>query len=202
MWKAKSKLHIVLIALFVALTLLHKQGLGQEEAPNRKLAIETNPLAFAFKGWSAGVAYHPPQWKHWVFNAGAYSFELPKFFVDQIPGNTEEGWGLQITTAVTAGADYYPWREDRSGLAFGMAAVWANFEVSNQNNSAKAEYSSLYFVPRASYTWFIYEGLYLMPWLGVEFHNKINGDTQVGDLSFEPISVQFSPNLTVGYAIN
>jgi hypothetical protein len=167
---------------------------------NHTFNIETNPLAFAFRGWSAGFAYHPSKARKWVFNTGVYSFELPKTFVDQIAGNEGEGWNLKIKNAFTLGADYYPWRNDRSGFAFGLSTVWAQFEVTNAIESGKANYNSMYFVPRASYTWFVFKGLYVMPWLGIELHTQPNGSTTVGNMQFEPMKYQFSPNITFGYS--
>jgi hypothetical protein len=185
------------IALLLAFTLMAE---AQETVPKRTFSVEVNPLAYAFSGWSIGGTYHPKKLNHWVFNAGAYGFEMPEVFVEQIPGNEDMGFEVNINSAFTAGADWYPWTEDRSGFAFGLSTVIAEFEITNENEPGTANYTSLYFVPRASYSWFVFKGLYLMPWVGVEIHNKVNGDTQVGSRNFEPLSTQFSPNITIGYA--
>lgn len=173
---------------------------AQETLRQRTYAVEINPLAYAFNGWSLGFAYQSPQAKHWVFNTGLYAFELPKTFVEQIPGNAGGGWSVKIRTAFTLGADYYPWRDDRSGLAFGLSTVLAQFELGNEFETVNTRYSSLYFVPRASYTWFAFKGLYLAPWLGVELHSKLGGSAALGSRNFEPLKYQFSPNLSIGYA--
>jgi len=172
---------------------------AQDAVPNRTLSIEVNPLAYAFTGWSIGGTYHPTRLNRWVFSAGAYGFQLPDVFVEQIPGNEDKGFELEIGPAVTIGADFYPWNQNRSGLALGLSTVLAGFEVTNENEPGEANYTSLYVVPRASYTWFVFKGLYVMPWVGLEFHNKISGDTQVGTLDFEPMTTQFSPNISIGY---
>ena len=192
----KSKISIAIIVLLTSAPLAR----AQDTAPERTFSIELNPLAYAFSGWSIGGTYHPQKLNHWVFNAGAYGFEMPEVFVEQIPGNEDKGFEVNINSAFTAGADWYPWTEDRSGFAFGLSTVIAEFEITNKNEPGTANYNSLYFVPRASYSWFVYKGLYLMPWVGVEIHNKISGDTQVGSLNFEPLSTQFSPNIVIGYA--
>jgi len=173
---------------------------AQETEPQRKFSVEVNPLAYAFGGWSISGTYHPKSLNHWVFNAGAYGFEMPEVFVEQIPGNEDQGFEVNINSAFTVGADWYPWTEDRSGFALGLSTVMAEFEITNENEPGRANYNSLYFVPRASYSWFVFKGLYVMPWVGLEIHNKISGDTQVGSLDFEPLSTQFSPNITIGYA--
>ncbi|NBC01883.1 MAG: hypothetical protein GVY15_13615 [Bacteroidetes bacterium] len=175
---------------------------AQDAVPDRTLSIEVNPLAYAFTGWSVGGTYHPANLNRWVFNAGAYGFQLPDVFVEQIPGNEDEGFELEISPAATIGADFYPWSRNRSGFAFGVSTVVAGFEVTNENEPGEANYTSLYVVPRASYTWFVFRGLYVMPWVGLEFHNKIGGDTQVGALDFEPMTTQFSPNISIGYYFN
>ncbi|WP_022835753.1 hypothetical protein [Salisaeta longa] len=173
---------------------------AQEAESHRTISVEVNPLAYAFTGWSIGGTYQPSNLKRWVFNAGAYGFQMPEFFVDQIPGNEDEGFELQIQSAFTIGTDFHPWNRDRAGIAFGISTVIANFQVTNENEDGEADYSSLYVVPRASYTWFLFDGLYVMPWLGLEIHNKVSGRTQVGSLDFEPMSVQLSPNISIGYA--
>jgi len=173
---------------------------AQEAKSHCAFSAELNPLAYAFTGWSVGGTYQPATLKRWIFNTGAYGFQMPQFFVDQIPGNEDEGFELQIQLAFTIGADFHPWNRDRSGVALGISTVIANFQVTNEDEAGEADYSSLYVVPRASYTWFLFDRLYLMPWLGVEIHNKISGGTQVGSLDFEPMSIQFSPNISIGYA--
>lgn len=173
---------------------------GQDVSESRTFSIETNPLAYAFGGWSAGFAYHPKNLDHWVFNTNIYAFELPGAFVDQIPGNENEGWNVKIKTALSLGADYYPWTTDRSGFAFGLSAVMAQFEITKDDEMGKANYNSLYFVPRAGYTWYAFKGFYVMPWVGVEMHTKLSGNTTVGTQQFEPLEFQFSPNLILGYS--
>ena len=190
------------IALAFALLFFAQSATAQDVVPDRTLSIEVSPLAYAFAGWSIGGTYHPAKLNRWVFNAGAYGFQLPDVFVEQIPGNEDEGFELEIRPAATIGADFYPWNRNRSGMAFGLSVVLAGFEVTNENEPGDANYTSLYVVPRASYTWFVFKGLYVMPWVGLEFHNKISGDTQVGTLNFEPMTTQLSPNISIGYYFN
>jgi len=193
----KIKLVTPIIGLVIATIPYLK---GQDMTKNRTFSIEANPLAYAFGGWSAGFAYHPKNLDHWVFNTNLYAFELPNAFVDQIPGNENEGWNVKIKTALSLGADYYPWTTDRSGFAFGLSTVIAQFEITNDNEIGNTNYNSLYFVPRAGYTWYAVEDFYIMPWIGVEMHTKLNGNTTVGAQNFEPIKFQFSPNLILGYS--
>jgi hypothetical protein len=193
----KSKLIVFLAALLIVINF---NARAQENTQNRLFSVEINPLAFAFGGWSIGGTYHPNKLNRWVFNTAAYRFKMPKTFVEQIPGNENKGFELRINSAFSLGADYYPWKNNRSGFAFGISAVYANFEVTNKHESGEANYSSLYLVPRTSYTWFVFRGLYVMPWVGVEFHQKISGNTQVGSQVFKPMTTQFSPNISIGYA--
>lgn len=192
------KTNVVVLLLF-GLFLSHFAK-AQNDETYRRFSAEINPLAYAFQGWSIGGTYQPTKLKKWVFNAGAYGFQMPKVFVEQIPGNEGEGFELKIQSAFTVGVDFHPWDSDRSGIAFGLSTVLGNFEVTNENEPGKAEYSSFYLVPRASYTWFLFKGLYLMPWAGLEIHNKLSGSTRVGSLDFEPMDIQFSPNISIGYA--
>ena len=192
----------LLFASTFALLFFAQAATAQDVVPDRTLSIEVNPLAYAFTGWSVGGTYHPAQLNRWVFNVGAYGFQLPDVFVEQIPGNEDEGFELEIGPAVTIGADFYPWNRNRSGVALGLSTVLAGFEATNEDKPGEANYTSLYVVPRASYTWFVFKGLYVMPWVGLEFHNKISGDTQVGTLDFEPMTIQFSPNISIGYYFN
>jgi len=189
------------LALFVIL-MITQLAQAQDTDPKHTFSVELNPLAYAFSGWSVGGSFHPANLNRWVFNAGAYGFQLPDVFVEQIPGNEDEGFELRINSAVTAGADYYPWNKNRRGVAFGLSTVIGNFEVTNESEAGEAQYTSLYVVPRVSYTWFLGSRLYVMPWAGLEFHNKISGDTQVGSLNFEPMTAQFSPNINIGYIFN
>ena len=197
----KNRLFITTAALLVLFTFT-QFAQAQDTEPEHTFSIEVNPLAYAFSGWSVGGTYHPQKINRWVFNAGAYGFQMPEVFVEQIPGNEDEGFELEINSAVTIGADFYPWSQNRAGLAFGISTVLANFEATNENEDGSAEYTSQYVVPRASYTWFVFKGFYVMPWVGVEFHNKISGDTQVGSRNFEPMTIQFSPNVTIGFSFN
>lgn len=189
---------LLLLACLLAVQPLSAQKAQEEK--HRNISLEFNPLAYAFGGWSIGAAYQSPQLPHWVFSAGAYSFPFPKVFVEQIAGNEGKGFGVKLRLATSVGADVYPWRKDRAGLAFGLAAVLGNFELTQAAETGRARYRSLYVVPRASYTWYIVKGLYIMPWLGVELHSKVSGSTMVGTKTFAPIRYQFSPNLMIGYA--
>ena len=187
--------------LLLLACLLSVQPLAaQTEEKHRNISLEINPLAYAFGGWSIGAAYQATRIPHWVFSGGAYAFPFPKTFVEQIAGNKGEGFGVKLRLATTVGADIYPWRSDRAGFAFGLAAVLGDFEITQANETGRARYQSIYVVPRASYTWYIVKGLYLMPWLGVELHNKVSGSTTVGSREFTPIRYQFSPNFIIGYS--
>lgn len=194
----KNRLFISLLIVATIAPLAH----AQETTPDHKFFIELNPLAYAFNGWSIGGAYQPARLNQWVFNTAVYRFQMPEMFVEQIPGNEDKGFELEIHSAVTAGAEFYPWNQNRSGVSFGLSAVLATFDVTNKNEPGEARYSSFYVVPRLQYTWFVFKDFYVMPWVGVEFHNKIRGDTQVGRLNFEPMTTQFSPNITIGYSFN
>jgi hypothetical protein len=188
-----------LIAFFLLLSVTAPLAAQSESRP-RNISIELNPLAYAFGGWSIGTAYRPKKIPHWVFNAGAYGFKFPEVFVEQIAGNEGVGFDVRLRLAMTLGTDYYPWREDRQGFAFGMSAVLGAFEITHPDEVGRARYNSLYLVPRASFTWYPWKGLYLMPWAGVELHNQLGGTTAVGTKTFEPIKFQFSPNLSIGYS--
>jgi hypothetical protein len=177
-------------------------ALAQSTEKQRTISAELNPIAYAFGGWSISAAFKPKKIPNWVFNTGAYSFNFPEVFTEQIAGNAGEGFNVNLKTAFTIGSDYYPWSKNRKGFAFGLSVVYGNFEITNQTEAGKANYNSLYFVPRASFTWYAFKGLYVMPWLGVEQHNKLSGSTAVGAKEFEPIKFQFSPNLTMGYSFN
>jgi hypothetical protein len=190
-----GSLLLVLASLFAV-----EQLPAQAPEKHRNISLEFSPLAYAFGGWSIGTAYQPKKIPHWVFNAGAYAFKFPEVFVEQIAGNEGVGFDVRLRLAITLGADYYPWRENRQGFAFGMSAVLGAFEITHPDEVGRAQYSSLYLVPRASYTWYPWKGLYLMPWAGVELHKQLGGTTAVGAKTFAPIKFQFSPNLSIGYS--
>lgn len=172
---------------------------AQDSQSQRTFSLEINPLAYAFSGWSVGGTFHPTKSPHWVFNAAAYGFQMPEAFVEQIPGNENKGFALRIRSAVTVGADYYPWSSNRAGWAFGLSTVLAGLEVTHPSEAGNARYSSFYVVPRLSYAWFVLDRLYLMPWVGMEFHTQVGGSTTVGVQTFAPMTQQFSPNLSIGY---
>lgn len=188
-------LSILLLFIFV-----HIKSYGQQSEEKRTFSVEMNPLAFAFGGWSFGGSYKPAELNHWLFSAATYGFKMPDVFVDQIPGNENKGFNLKIKSAVAIGADYFPWTTNRSGFAVGASAILTDFEVTHKDEAGKANYTGIYVVPRVSYSWFAFKGLYISPSLGVEFHKKLSGNTMVGSQEFTPMSVQFSPNISIGYA--
>ena len=135
---------------------------------------------------------------HLAVSGGAYAFTLPSVFVDQIAGNEDEGWGVALRPAGYVAADYF-FRDRGAGVSLGVAVVLARLVISNAASPGSTAYAALYAVPRVAYTTFVWRGLYLAPSLGVEFHAKVAGSTRLGSDSFEPVGVQPTLGLQLGY---
>lgn len=167
-----------------------------EAPPTQRLFVETQPLALAFRGASLGVSY---QRRHLRLGLGGYFFRMPSFFVDQIPGNAEEGWEVAIRPAgwIEGG---YTLREDGSGWLFGANLVLSNFVITHPQETGRATYQALVLIPKVAYTWIFFDRFFLTPWLGVELHRRVDGQdpVTVGDRAFAPLRIQPLPSLSLG----
>lgn len=199
--RASARAVAVLRRSLLVVVYLGAAGFAEAQpSGGRTLSVESNVLAFAFNGASAGVAYRPAADSRLLLGAGAYAFTLPDAFVEQIPGNEGAGFHLRIERALTVSADAYPWRRDRTGVSVGAALVVARFRATHDAEPGAATYTGGYVVPRVGYTRYLLGGLYATPWVGVEVHRRLSGSTDVGARSFSPMSVQFSPNVVFGYS--
>ncbi len=165
-----------------------------DDSESSLLFVETQPMALAFRGASLGVQY---QRGHWRAGGGGYFFSYPDFFVNQMSGNADEGWGVRVRPAVWVEGNY-ALREDGSGFSFGANVLLARLAITNSNVAGETSYQSLVVVPKVSYTFVVADHLSIMPYLGVELRNKVAGETQLGDMEFEPASFLPLLGLSVG----
>lgn len=162
-----------------------------------QILVETTPLAPVFRGASVGARVVLEAAPRWSFGGGVYAFTLPDLFVDGIAGNADEGWQVAIRPAVYASIDRHL-RDGAAGVGFGVSVVLARFAVGNDATSATTSFVSLYAVPRISYTWFVWSGLFVQASLGVELH--LPGDAPVlAGAEFQRPQLQPSPGVMVGY---
>ena len=173
---------------------------GSAVADDTQVLVETNPLAPIFRGASLGARVIVPAAPGWSVGGGAYAFTLPAVFVDQIPGNADEGWRVSIRPAGYLSAERHL-RPGGAGLGVGASLVLARFALGNDATPDTTSITQLYLVPRVSYTWFAWRGLFVQPSLGVELHLRVGGDPTLGDREFEPPTVQPSPGISVGYRL-
>jgi hypothetical protein len=143
-----------------------------------------------------GVRWEPASLGGLALSAGVYGFTLPDAFI--MGDNADKGWEVRLLPAFTLGADYYLDEAGR-GVSFGAALVTTTLRLRSDRVAGDASYQALYVVPRVSYTWFIWRGLYVTPWLGVELHVKLAGEPEIGGQRFEPFFINPSPNLNIGY---
>lgn len=186
------------VALLVALVLGLLAGAVSEARAERRVIVETTPLALVFRGAGLGARVIPDAAPRWSFGGGAYAFTLPAVFVDQIPGNADEGWRVAIRPAVYASADRHL-RPGGAGFGLGASLVLARFAIGNDATSDEAAFTSLYLVPRVSYSWFVLRDVLIQPSIGVELHWKLGGATTLAGNEFAPPRIQPSPGLMIGY---
>jgi len=190
-----------LTALTALLTVLFVPTLGaRPAAAEPRVFVETNPLAPAFRGVSLGARVLVAAAPRWSFGGGAYAFTLPALFVDQIPGNADEGWDVAIRPALYLSVDRHL-GDGGAGLGFGASLVVARFALGNEAVADTTSITQLYLVPRVTYTWFVWRDLFVQPSLGVELHVRAGGDPTLGDRAFQPPTVQPSPGVMVGYRL-
>lgn len=185
----------VALLLLVSMPAMAEDNAEAPAVDDIRWFIETQPLALVFGGASLGVQY---QYKHLRVGGGAYFFNMPSAFVDQVPGNADEGWDVAIRPAGWLEGSY-TLRTDGEGWLFGANLVLSNFVISNDEDDGETSYRSAVFMPKVGYTWMPFQDyFFVMPWLGVEFHAKVGGDTQLGERTFEPLFIQPFPSLSLG----
>ena len=187
------------LGLVVALS---RPGVGARvaaaEPRGPRVLLETNPLAPVFRGASLGGRVILAAAPRWSFGGGAYAFTLPGLFVDQLPGNADEGWEVAIRPAAYLSVDRHL-KTGGAGFGFGASLVVARFAIGNTATDDTTAITQLYLVPRVTYTWFAWRDLFVQPSLGVELHVRAGGDPMLADRTFEPPTVQPSPGVMVGY---
>lgn len=166
---------------------------------SRGFSVETDPATFALGGYAAHLRFAPAI-THWVFGVGAYSLELPDIMVDMNKRNRDRGWEVELRQGLGVFGEYYLAETNRGWFLGGQVARHA-MRIANPSAAPTREaFVNALLMIHAGYRWFpMHSGLYLQPWMGVGYVNKISGTTRIGDKDYDISPIMPFATLHVGY---
>ncbi|MDX2174147.1 MAG: hypothetical protein SFY56_13675 [Bacteroidota bacterium] len=198
----KTKIKTAIAASALIFSLISNVSFAQETKPEKKttISIETDPSTFAFKGYAFHFRIKPKNSKHLVIGAGTYALDFPSFMVNMNKENKEKGWKVRIKSAYSLFSEYY-FKEANKKWFIGLQAGIQNYKNSNDSiPNKKSEYSNLLVMPSIGYNWSPFKfPLYIKPWLGLGYTNKISGNNQIDNLKYSISPLVPFLTLHVGY---
>lgn len=162
-------------------------------AQTTKYGIESDPIAYALKGYSVhGLLY----FKNWTFDAGLFGAKPPESY----HGNDGfdvmlSGYGIKVLYSFDQFPGLY------AGIGSGFIKTEATYRKSNQQETG----NSLGIGPMIGYRFFpfkekanTFSGLYLAPWVSVDYNYHFN-KVQFRDIKFTQKSWTVFPTIHIGY---
>jgi len=167
-------------------------------ADSFELAVETSVIAPVFRGASLSGRLRTFSLPHYALGAGISALSLPQVLVDGSSDNELKGWHVDLRPSGYVSVDYFV-EPDGTGFAAGIALGVARYTLTSEIVSGRTSYVAVYALPRAAYTWFVTDSLYLEASVGLQLDAKVSGSTQLSTRRFVPFAVLPQANLNVGY---
>ena len=166
----------------------------------RQWMVEVDPATFALGGFSAHARLEAAPGSKWVVGAGIYGLDLPKAMVDLDSKNRDEGWKVRLTFGAGLFMDRFLSRADR-GLFVGIQVASQRYRLRNpQISPGETQYTSLLVMPRIGYVWRPGNShLYVMPWMGIGYTDKVSGSAQLADARYHLSHVAAFATVHVGW---
>jgi len=151
------------------------------------LDLETDPTAFAFRGYSlhAGLG-----WRQLRLDVGGYAMDVPGF------AETNEGFESSFR-GVGAKLQLFLFDEQQGGFV-GLDAGFNQLRVEETKTSAKAAQLQVSTGVNLGWRFALPWNLYATPWLGVS-HSWNAPDISVGERMYHSRAVTFFPAVHLGY---
>ena len=168
------------------------------DAPH--ILAEIDPATFALGGYSAHARIELGQGSKWVIGAGVYALDLPKAMVDFDSKNRDKGWDVRLKFGAGVFADRFL-SEDHVGPFVGVQAATQQYRLRNSRaGSGEAQYTSMLLMPRFGYLWKPGSSeLYIMPWAGVGYANKVSGEAHLAGVDYHLSKVMVFATVHVGW---
>ncbi len=159
----------------------------KSEASAWHLDVETDPTAFAFRGYSLHVGLG---WQHLRLDLGGYAMDLPGF-VEANDGfeSSFRGAGAKLQLFLF---------DEQQGGFIGVDAGVNQLRVKETKTSTDATQLQLSTGVNLGWRFALPWNLYATPWLGVSYAFN-SPDIQVGERAYHPQAVTFFPAVHLGY---
>lgn len=156
------------------------------EAYRSRISFETDPFSFLLRGYSFHVRYQPMFSERFLIGLGTYGMDLPDQIVNLNGLNSDRGWDVRIRNAWLVYAEWYA-SEVNNGWFIGEQIGFQSFDVSlSREVSGSTQFNNLLIMTYGGYSWHPYKGsLYIKPWIGLGFTDKVDGVNKVGPMTYE-----------------
>ena len=176
-------------------TLLSAQLFGSDSGAS--FSIETDPSTFAFNGYALHLKKSFEMLPQWQFGLGVYAMDFPDALVDMEAENANKGWDQRLEGGVGVFIDYFTHSKKQEGLFIGAQFAQQRYKITKDN--IDSEYGTFLAMAHIGYQYTLYEGLYIKPWIGVGYNEKIWGENSVKGDEFKVVNVAIFPTVHIGY---
>lgn len=191
-----QKYVISLILTFITV----QASVAQTKENDNHFELETDPIAFIFKGYSAHAGY---QLGHFRWDVGVYGIEVPSFFSGYDNFNIRSnGAGIKL--------DYI--FKKRKGLLLGVESNLSRERVSPKSNDSNPDkdltksFTNVSLSMRVGYRWMLgnksndYKGFYIFPWVSFVSVNLNPQSAIIQGQEYRQSTFSFFPTVHFGYS--
>jgi hypothetical protein len=137
--------------------------------------------------------------EHWLVGAGVYGMNLPDFLVNLNSKNQSKGWEVRIDWAVGFFGEYHFEEVNNKWFVGTQLGVQQNSLQSDLEVGSSA-YSNGLLMGFGGYTWQPFSiPFYLKAWAGIGYAPFLNGQTELGAMTYSVSPVTGFGTLHLGY---
>ena len=198
------KLVIKRIFLIIIFALFYSSTIDAQNVT--KISVETDPLTYAYKGYSVHLKVNPTGAEKVLLGYGMLigslftETKLPDFFINLNKKNKDKGWDVNIRGSYSLFFEYYFTTANEKWFIGQQSGIHL-FRIENQSvPDTHSDFNQLMLMAYGGYVWHPFSSsLYIKPWFGVGFSPKINGINKVDNNEYNVSSITLFATFHIGY---
>ncbi len=199
MYSKKQHFTLLILAIFGLSTLdLFGQELDKIETVSQ-FSLEIDPITFALDGYSFHLRYSPKSCDHLLLGLGVYAMDMPEQLVDFNSKNKGKGWDVRLDQGFGLFAEHH-FKQVHDEWFVGVQLGLQDYSIEIDGINGSSEYTNLLTMSYIGYTWKWENGLYLKPWAGFGYTDKISGSNEIEDKEYDLAPIAMFATLHIGYS--
>ncbi len=166
---------------------------AQDAEPETHWSIGTDVSPWFLSGYSVIAGVEPAVCPGCRVQIEVWGFDFPEFYVELAEANAGEGWGRRVNVGGVLYLDY------QSELGWHVGAAWSTFQSTVSREGATGELLSTEILGRVGWRFFLWEGLYVDPWVAAGPVWTLSPEPEVAGERYEESPVQILGTLHAGW---